>query len=287
MHCPFCCVNKSVVKTNKTKRFRIFTKKNEKLAAADKVNSERSYFAMALCSYYKRKHMNCLIVDDNKMARMAMKQLVSQVSELLLTGECTTAMEAYNIVNKENIDLLLLDIEMPGMSGLELTKNLGNKSPLIIFTTGKPDYAVEAFELNVVDYLVKPVSPARFMQAIEKAKEVLESNRQMLQVQEQEFVFIRDNGVLKRVDIEQILFLEAMGDYVKVHTQQKFHIVHSTLKAIEEKLPASRFMRVHRSYIVALKKIEFIEDGIIHIGKNSIPVADAYRGTLSQRLNLL
>lgn len=231
--------------------------------------------------------MNCLIVDDNKMARMAMKQLVSQVNDLVLVGECDNAMEAYNKVNKESIDLLLLDIEMPGMTGLELTKNLGNKSPLIIFTTAKTDYAVEAFELNVVDYIIKPVSPARFLQAIEKAKEVLESTRQDLKVEEKEFVFVRDNGILKRIDINEILYLEAMGDYVKVHTAQKFHVVHSTLKAIGEKLPAAKFMRVHRSYIVALNKIDFIEEGVINIGKNSIPVADAYRGSLNQHLNLL
>lgn len=231
--------------------------------------------------------MNCLIVDDNKMARMAMKQLVSQVSELTLAGECDNAMDAYNKVNSEPIDLLLLDIEMPGMTGLELTKNLGSSSPLIIFSTAKKDYAVEAFELNVVDYLVKPVSPARFLQAVEKAKEVLESNRQDVQIEEKEFVFVRDNGILKRIDINDILFLEAMGDYVKVHTSQKFHIVHSTLKAIGEKLSASKFMRVHRSYIVALNKIDFIEEGVINIGKNAIPVADAYRGSLNQQLNLL
>jgi len=231
--------------------------------------------------------MNCLIVDDNKMARMAMKQLVSQVNELVLAGECDNAMEAYNKVNKEHIDLLLLDIEMPGMTGLELTKNLGYASPLIIFTTAKTDYAVEAFELNVVDYVIKPVSPARFLQAIEKAKEVLESNKQDVLVEEKEFVFVRDNGILKRIDINDILYLEAMGDYVKVHTLQKFHVVHSTLKAIGEKLPPSKFMRVHRSYIVALNKIDFIEEGVINIGKNPIPVADAYRGSLNQQLNLL
>ncbi|MGC4037442.1 MAG: LytTR family DNA-binding domain-containing protein [Chitinophagaceae bacterium] len=231
--------------------------------------------------------MTCLIVDDNKMARMAMKQLVSQVNELELKGECDNAIEAYNKVNKETVDLLLLDIEMPGMTGLELTKNLGNKSPLIIFTTAKTDYAVEAFELNVVDYLIKPVSPARFLQAIEKAKEVLDSNKQDVKVEEKEFVFVRDNGVLKRIDINDILFLEAMGDYVKVHTSQKFHVVHSTLKAIGEKLPPTRFMRVHRSYIVALNKIDFIEEGVINIGKTAIPVADAYRGSLNQQLNLL
>jgi len=231
--------------------------------------------------------MNCIVVDDNKMARMAMKQLVSQVNDLDLVAECEDAINAWNILQKEKIDLILLDIEMKGMSGLELTQKLKDASTLIIFTTAKTEYAVEAFELNVVDYLVKPVSPARFLQAIARAKEVFESNKQMLNVEEKEFVFIRDNGILKRINIDEILFLEAMGDYVKIHTAQKFHIVHATLKSIENKLVPGKFLRVHRSYIVAINKIDFVEEGVINIGKIPVPVADAYRSVLNQRLNLL
>jgi DNA-binding LytR/AlgR family response regulator len=231
--------------------------------------------------------MNCLIVDDNKMARTAMKQLASHVEQLNVLGECSSAIETYNLLQKEKIDLLLLDIEMPGMTGIELTRNLGKKAPVIIFTTVKKDYAVEAFELNVADYLIKPVSPARFIQAIERAREICEAPSQEVQVSENEFVFIRDNGVLKRIKIDEILFLEAMGDYVKLHTPQKYYAIHTTLKAVEEKLPPVRFMRVHRSYIVALDKIEAIEDGTIVILKNAVPVADAYRSALNSRLNLL
>jgi len=115
--------------------------------------------------------MRCLIVDDNQLARMAMKQLVNQVQMLELVAECNDAMQAYHYRNNGQVDLLFLDIEMPGMTGIELTKKLGTKRPLIIFTTAKTDYAVEAFELNVVDYIVKPVSLARFLQAVEKAKD--------------------------------------------------------------------------------------------------------------------
>jgi DNA-binding LytR/AlgR family response regulator len=221
------------------------------------------------------------------MARMAMKQLVSQVKDLQLIKECDHAMEAYNAINAAPVDLLLLDIEMPDMTGLELIKNLGNKRPLIIFTTAKKDYAVEAFELNVVDYLVKPVTPSRFLQAIERANEALESNKEEVKVGEQEFVFVKDNGVLKRINVDEILYLEAMGDYVKVHTQQKFHVLHATLKSIEEKLPLSKFIRVHRSYIVSLNKIDYIQEGVITIGKATIPVADTYKSVLNKRLNLL
>ena len=218
---------------------------------------------------------------------MALKQLVSQVQTLELVAECTDAMEALQAFNSKQVDLLLLDIEMPDMSGLDLIKKLGNKRPLIIFTTAKKDYAVEAFELNVVDYLVKPISLPRFTQAIEKAQEAVESNREEVKVEEQGFVFVKDNGVLKRISIDDILFLEAMGDYVKVHTAQKFHVVHATLKSIEEKLPLSKFVRVHRSYIVAINKIDYIQEGTISIGKTTIPVADTHKTNLNKRLNLL
>lgn len=231
--------------------------------------------------------MRCLIVDDNQMARMAMKQLVDQVQMLELVAECSDAMQAYNYLRNDQIDLIFLDIEMPEMTGIELTKKLGNKKTRIIFTTAKTDYAVEAFELNVVDYLVKPVSVSRFLQAVEKAKETIDSNKQEVKIEAQEFVFVKDNGILKKLNVEDILYLEAMGDYVKVHTSQKFHVLHSTLKSIEEKLPPAKFLRVHRSYIVALQKIDFIQDGVISIGKASIPVAETYKSALNKRLNLL
>jgi DNA-binding LytR/AlgR family response regulator len=218
---------------------------------------------------------------------MAMNKLVSQVQMLELVAECSDAMEAYNYLNSEQIDLLFLDIEMPGMTGIELTKKLGAKKPLIVFTTAKTDYAVEAFELNVVDYLVKPVFLARFLQAVERAKETYDSNKQEVKIEAREFVFVKDNGILKKLNVDDILYLEAMGDYVKVHTAQKFHVLHSTLKSIEEKLPPNKFLRIHRSYIVALQKIDFIQDGIITIGKATMPVAETYKSALNKRLNLL
>ncbi|MDB5200462.1 MAG: DNA-binding response regulator [Chitinophagaceae bacterium] len=230
--------------------------------------------------------MNCLIIDDNKMARTAMKQLASQVEELTIVGECSSGLEAYNLMNSLAVDLLFLDIEMPGMTGIELTRNLVDKKPIIIFTTSKTEYAVDAFELKVADYIVKPVTLPRFLQAIEKATEIYNSNKTDVSVEETEFVFIRDNGVLKRLLIEDILFMEAMGDYVKVFTQQKFHAIHTTLKNVEEKLPPNKFLRVHRSYIVALNKIEKIEEGVIVINNKTIPVADAYRKILNKRLNI-
>jgi len=231
--------------------------------------------------------MNCLIVDDNKIARTTMKQLASRVKDISITGECANAMDAYNLLQEHSIDILLLDIEMPGMTGLELIKNLGKKSPVIIFTTSKKEYAAEAFELNVADYIVKPVTPARFLQAIDKAREICQSNTEEVTLGEDEFIFIRDSNIVRKLRLEDILFAEAMGDYVKLFTSHKFYAVHTTLKTVEERLPANAFLRVHRSYIIAISKIDTVQEGSIIINGKPIPVADAYRNTLNKRMNIL
>lgn len=231
--------------------------------------------------------MNVLIVDDNKIARSTLKQLASQVKDIVLTGECASAMEAYNLMQEQQVDLILLDIEMPGMTGLELTKNLGNKKPVIIFTTSKKEYAAEAFELNVADYIVKPVTPARFIQAINKAREILQSKTEEVKINDEEFVFIRDSNIVRRLKLDEILFAEAMGDYVKLHIPQKFFAIHTTLKAVEERLPVSKFLRVHRSYIVAITKIDTIQDGVLIVNGQPVPIADAYRSFLNKRMNIL
>ncbi len=231
--------------------------------------------------------MNALIVDDNLIARTTMKHLVSQVKDMSLAGECSNAMDAYNLLQEQPVDIIFLDIEMPGMTGLELTKNLGNKKPLIIFTTSKKEYAAEAFELNVADYIIKPVTAARFIQAVNKAKEVLQSKTEEVKIDADEFIFIRDSNIVRRLKLDDILFAEAMGDYVKLHTIQKFFAIHTTLKAVEERLPASKFIRVHRSFIVSVTKIDSLQDGALVIAGKSVPVADAYRNALNKRLNIL
>ena len=173
------------------------------------------------------------------------------------------------------------------MTGLELTKNLSRNRPLIIFTTSKKEYAVEAFELNVADYIVKPVTPSRFIQAIERAREIIESNKEDVRIAEDEFIFIRDSNVVRRLKIDDILYAEAMGDYVKLHTPQKFYAIHTTLRAVEERLPSSKFIRVHRSYIASLQKIDTIQDGALVINGKAVPVADAYRAALNKKMNVL
>lgn len=231
--------------------------------------------------------MNCLIVDDNLIARTTLKQLVRQNPHLVLLRECADAMEAYQAISAETVDLLLLDIEMPGMSGIELVRSLGEKHPIIIFTTSKKDYAAEAFELNVADYITKPVTTVRFLQALEKAGEIYKSKKQIVRTEEDSFIFIRDSNIIRRLKLDEILFAEAMGDYVKLHTSEKFYSVHSSLKEVESKLPDSKFLRVHRSFIVQVGKIDTMEGGTLVINRKMVPVADTYRSSLNMRLKIL
>lgn len=231
--------------------------------------------------------MKCLIVDDNKIARTTMRHLAGQVKDITIAGDYADAGDAYHFLKNNPVDIVLLDIEMPGMNGIELTKNLDKPAPLIIFTTAKKDYAVDAFELNVADYIVKPVTPARFLQAIDKAREMLASRKVQVRMEEDEFIFIRDTNIIHRIKIDDILFAEAMGDYVKIHTAIKFYAIHTTLKSVEDRLPASKFIRVHRSFIAGLYKIDGIQDGALVISGKSVPVADAYRAGLNKRMNIL
>ena len=230
--------------------------------------------------------MTCLIIDDNPIARTTLSHLAGQVKDLTVICEYCNAIDAYNHLQTGLVDILFLDVEMPGMTGLELTKSLLGKDVVIIFSTSKKDYAAEAFELNVADYLVKPVSPSRFLQAVNKAREVLESKKEEVQVVKDEFIFVRDSNITRRIKFNDILYAEAMGDYVKFYTPAKTYVIHGTLRNAEEKLPAANFIRVHRSYIVALDKIDTAQDGGLVINGQFLPVADAYRKVLNNRMNV-
>ncbi len=230
--------------------------------------------------------MNCIVVDDNKMARKALASLVSGISFLNLKHECDNAITAFNILKEESIDLVFLDIEMPQMTGLELLKNL-EKRPIVILCTAKEKYAVEAFELNVADYIVKPYTAARFLAAVGRAKEIFDSKQQQVDASEKEYIFIRSNAVLIKIIINDIAYIQALGDYINIFVNDKRHTVHMTLRGIEEKLPVDRFYRVHRSYLINLGKIDFIEKETAYIDKHPIPIGEQNKQTLLKRLNLI
>lgn len=231
--------------------------------------------------------ITCLIVDDNDLSRLTLHQLALQTGSLKVTGECKDAMEAHRNITANPPDLVFLDIEMPGMTGLELLKILPKKT-LVILTTSQKQYALEAFDLNVVDYLIKPVTMPRLLQAIEKVRELLpDAETAAVHATEEDYLFVKDNNMLRKILLSDILWIEAMGDYVKIRTQNQWHIVHSTLKAVEEKIKSARLMRVHRSYMISLDKIDSIEEGSVNIMNTPIPVAESYRNKLIQKIKLL
>lgn len=206
---------------------------------------------------------------------------------LTVTGECFDAVEAYKQLQMNEVDVLFLDIEMPDMSGIDLVKSLGDKRPMVIFTTSTTDYAAEAFDLNVVDFLIKPVSPARFLMAVEKAKKMLMIKGLAFTDKEDEFVFIRDSNVVRRLKVSDILYMEARGDYVRINVSDQTYSIHSSLKSVEEKLSKNTFLRVHRSFIINVSKIDTIEGGTLIVNRNIVPVSDAYRAALYKRMHIL
>ena len=229
--------------------------------------------------------MKCLIVDDSKMARTVLKHQINNIDFLKLIGECEDALEATNFMNKEKIDLLLLDVQMPKISGLDFLKSIPNR-PLVILITSRPEFAVEAFEYNVVDYILKPVKEERFIKAVLRVKDIYNSLSGTIKA-DKEYFFFKEKGVASKLKISNILYIQAMGDYINIHTMEKKYTIHYTLNAIAKELPSDRFMRIHRSYIVALDRIDTVEDGTTYICQNHIPVSDLHRSALMGRLNLL
>ncbi|MNK43851.1 Transcriptional regulatory protein YpdB [compost metagenome] len=230
--------------------------------------------------------MKALIVDDNDIARITLAHLAKKIPNLIIINEYSNAIEAYHHLQTNQVDLIFLDIEMPEMTGIELTKNLSGKDIIIIFTSSKKEYALEAFELNIADYLLKPFTPARFLQAIGKAQAIFDSRKESVQYEKDEFLFVRDANITRRLKLDDIFYAEAMGDYVKFYTKEKMFAIHGTMKAAEERLLKDNFIRVHRSYIVAIGKIDTLQDGGIIIDGKFIPVADAYRKALNARMNV-
>lgn len=233
--------------------------------------------------------MTCLIIDDNAMARTALRHLISDVDALELLAECEHAMEAIKYLQQQRVDLLFLDVEMPQMNGLELLQVLPNK-PLVILVTSKRDYAVEAFDLQVVDYLVKPVSLARLLTAVQRAEEFRELQQRPVPALtgiEDDHIFFKSGNSLNRVQLRDILFFQALGDYVTLTTREKRYTLYTKMKNIEDRLPAGRFVRTHRSYIVAIGQIDNIEDNSIQIARHLIPISESYRAKVMAQLKLL
>lgn len=228
--------------------------------------------------------LKCLIVDDEIMARKALERLCGKVDTLEVAGICENAEAAIEFLKKHNVDLIFLDIKMPGLTGIEFLREMSNL-PQVIFTTSRTEYALEAFQYQVTDYLQKPLDIKRFTQAVEKAVDIHNQNN-VYQADADE-IYIKNDGKYIRLPYSEILYFENVGDYVKVKTEKGTHVIYSTLKSIAERLQHTRFVKVHRSYIVNLGKIKDIDETSLVIAKKVIPISRANRPILMGRLQIL
>jgi DNA-binding LytR/AlgR family response regulator len=224
--------------------------------------------------------LNCLIIDDEPLARKGLKEYIADVDFLSLAGEFDSPLKATDALSKGQVHLLFLDIHMPRISGIDFLRTLQHP-PLVIFTTAYPQYALEGFDLSVLDYLVKPISFDRFFKAVLKAKEHYEHRQPAASASD--YIFIKADNKLVKLAYDDIIFVEALQNYVAIHTDKKF-ISYLTFKSMEESLPADRFIKVHKSYLVAIDKITSIEGNEIIAGTHHIPISRNLKEEVMERL---
>ena len=227
--------------------------------------------------------IKCVILEDDELAAKSLVQLVSKIEKLELCGQYFNPMEAQNEIDFAEIDLVFLDIEMPEISGLDFIKTLSNP-PRVIVTTSKKDFAIDAFEIDAVDFILKPVEMVNVLKALEKY-ENLDASSSI--DSDAESIFVKVDSKLVNLRFEDILWLEALGDYVGFHVENKRYVVKSTLSAIEKRIQLNNFVRVHRSYMVNTQHIKNIDDTSLVIGEKLIPISRGNRPELLKRLNLL
>jgi DNA-binding LytR/AlgR family response regulator len=231
-----------------------------------------------------RKNIKCLILDDEPLAIDVIENYLKRLPNIE-SFKSNNAIDAFQIMRQEKVDLIFLDIEMPLMSGLDLLKTM-KAPPAIVITTAYRDYAVEGYEHDALDYLVKPISFPRFMKAFEKVMRYLQTTDISAEDAEIEkrHVFLKVNGKVVKIVIAEILYVESLKDYIKVVTPGNFWISYQTLTSITEKLPADKFMRIHRSFTIAIDKVSAVEGGNVAIGEKLIPVSRDLRRDVVRRI---
>ena len=227
----------------------------------------------------------CLIVDDEQLARQLLEEFVSKVPMLELKGMCKNPLEAMEILKEENIDILFLDIQMPELTGVEFVKTLVHK-PAIIFTTAYSEYALEGYQLDILDYLVKPFPFDRFIKAVNKATEFIDLKRNSSNAKtgDSDYLLLHADHKIYKVNLDDIEYIEGLKEYVSYYTKEKRIIVLQSLKSIEESLPPKRFIRVHRSYIVPIEKIKTLDGNQVQIGGKLIPIGRSYKDDVLKRV---
>jgi DNA-binding LytR/AlgR family response regulator len=226
--------------------------------------------------------IRCLIIDDEPLAQRVIERYAENIPFLRIVQKCNNAIEAIEVLHNQQIDLLFLDINMPRLSGMEFLKTLKN-APLVIITTAYAEHALQGFELDVVDYLMKPFAFERFFKAVQKAEELIrgralrQERHKDPEKQEESFIFIKSSKKTYKVNLDEILYIEALGDYVKIYTTDKMIISYQSLKNIETSLPASSFPRIHKSFIIALSRIDLVEGNQVKIKDRLIPIGTNFK----------
>lgn len=221
--------------------------------------------------------IRCLIIDDEPAARDILRTYISDTEELQLAGECKNALVARKLLKVAEIDLLFLDINMPRLSGIDFLKTLDHP-PKVILTTAYSEFALDGYELDVVDYLLKPFSFDRFLKAVEKANRAVAGTNS-----DEHHITVKADGKLYRISFEEILFAESQGDYLTVHTKEQKITFYQTMKEFCERLPKHEFTRIHRSFLVSLSCIEFVEGNQVKIGEHKLPIGKSYKENFMQK----
>jgi len=220
--------------------------------------------------------LKTLVIDDEPLAQNIIRKYAEDIKSIEIKGFCNDALEAMLILENQAIDLIFLDINMPKLSGIEFLKILKNP-PLIILTTAYTDYAMEGYELNVLDYLVKPFSFVRFLKAVQKAEQQIQISKKTKELEKPESIFIKSNKKSYQVRFIDIVYIEGLGDYIKIYTEKTHLITSLTMKKMEELLPENEFYRIHKSYIVNLKKIVAIEGNMVELSNVKLTIGSNFR----------
>ena len=227
-------------------------------------------------------NIRCLIIDDEPLAQRVIEKYAENIPFLEIVEKCSNAVEAIEVLHNREVDLLFLDINMPRLSGMDFLKTLKNP-PLVIITTAYAEYAIQGYELDVADYLMKPFAFDRFYKAIQKVEELIKGRElphfesREAGRQEESFIFVKSSKKTYKVNLDEILYIEALGDYVKIYTTDKMIISYQSLKNIETLLPASSFPRIHKSFIIALSRIDLIEGNHVKIKDRQIPIGTNFK----------
>lgn len=225
--------------------------------------------------------IRCVITDDEPFARKGLQGYIEQIDFLELKGVCENALELNSLLKKEPVDLLFLDIEMPYVTGIDFLKNI-TSPPKVIFTTAYEKYALQGFELEVLDYLLKPISFERFMRAANKAFDYFRG--QQATASGEDYIFVKADSKLEKIHFSDILFIEALENYVAIYTGEKKIIAHLTLKMLQDKLPHGAFIQPHKSYIVSIGKINSIEGNILHVLHYQVPISKYQKEEIMEKI---